>query len=311
MAAAGLALATAATSTVSAQETLVQPRSAWGADLLPTGPLPSEAPGDVRFLLVHHTAGENRYGPGDVVPTLRSIYRFHTGRRGWPDVAYNFFVDRYGGVWEGRTGSLEAPIIGDATGGNQGFSQLCCFMGNHESEPPTPEAWLSMTQLLAMLADRYAIDTAPGTTTTFTSRGSNKLPAGETVTLATIAGHRDVSLTECPGDAAYDVVAGDLQSHVSLVRALPPTTPSTTAAPATTAVSPTTVEPTTTAGAPSTAGDSTEQSAANAKSPEDDGTSPAVWIAAGVAAVSAAGVGAGELRRRKRVSQVEAEDPSG
>ncbi|MEO5678995.1 MAG: hypothetical protein ABIS47_04920, partial [Acidimicrobiales bacterium] len=68
----------------------VLPRAAWGADLLPTGPLSQEAPGDVRFLLVHHTASSNAYAAGDVPGVLRSIYGYHTGPKGWPDIAYNF-----------------------------------------------------------------------------------------------------------------------------------------------------------------------------------------------------------------------------
>ena len=55
-----------------------------------------------------------------------------------------------------------------------------------------------MVALLAALADRYAIPTAPGTTTTFVSRGSNRWPAGTEVTAATISGHRDMSQTQLP-----------------------------------------------------------------------------------------------------------------
>jgi hypothetical protein len=81
----------------------VRPRADWAGGLTPTGPLRQERPGDTRFLLVHHTASANDYDPGDVPGLLRGFYRFHTGPdRRWPDVAYNFFVDRYGTVWEGR-----------------------------------------------------------------------------------------------------------------------------------------------------------------------------------------------------------------
>ena len=59
----------------------------------------------------------------------------HTGAsKGWPDVAYNFFIDRHGTVWEGRAASLEGPVMPDATGGSQGFAQLCCFVGDHTAE---------------------------------------------------------------------------------------------------------------------------------------------------------------------------------
>ncbi len=55
----------------------------------------------------------------------------HTGPdKGWPDIAYNFMVDRFGQIFEARAGSLAGPVAGSATGGNQGFSQLCCFLGH-------------------------------------------------------------------------------------------------------------------------------------------------------------------------------------
>ena len=105
----------------------VFPRSVW-ANSPPTGPLENEAPGDVRFLLVHHTASTNEYDTESVVPALRSFYDFHTGaEKQWPDIAYNFLVDRFGRVFEGRQGSIDAPVKGSATGGSQGFALLCSF----------------------------------------------------------------------------------------------------------------------------------------------------------------------------------------
>ncbi len=193
----------------------VNPRAAWGADLPPQGPIDAEAPGDVRFLLVHHTVSANGYAAAEVPGLLRGIYAFHTGpEKGWPDIAYNFFVDAHGGVWEGRTGSLDAPVKGSATGGSQGYAQLCCFVGDHQTEAPTAAAQTSMVALLAWLAGRYGIDPSPGATTTFTSRGSQKWPAGTTVTTTTIAGHREMSNTVCPGDAAFVLVRDRFPTQV-------------------------------------------------------------------------------------------------
>ena len=189
----------------------VQPRSAWGADLPPKGPLAVEERGDVRFLLVHHSASSNAYGEGDVVGILRGFYGFHTSSdKGWPDLAYNFLIDRFGRVWEGRAGSLEAPVKGDATGGSQGFAILSCFVGDHTREAPTPAAIDAMGKLLGALASRHQIDVRPGAKITFVSRGSNLHPAGKTVSTPTIAGHRDMSKTSCPGDACYRLISSRL-----------------------------------------------------------------------------------------------------
>lgn len=183
----------------------------------------------MRILVVHHSVNANTYGPADVVGLLTGIHRFHTGDKGWPDIAYNFFVDRFGGVWEGRAGSLDSQVAGDATGGNQGYSQLCCFIGDHRLEPPSPEAQGSMGRLLAWLAERAGVDPSPGARASFTSRGSNRHRAGSLVDLPTICGHRDVSQTECPGDAGYQLVTdGSLATIATAQRpAVAPTTTST------------------------------------------------------------------------------------
>ena len=195
----------------------IYPRAAWGADLLPTRPILT--PEEVRFLLVHHTASTNKPSTGGTIATLRKTYAFQTGAKGWPDVCYEFFVDRDGLVWEGRTGSLAAPVVADATGGSQGFAQLVCLVGNFTTVLPTAAQQTSLVRTLAWLADRYSIDTTPGATTTFVSRGSNRFKAGVIVTTKTISGHRDTSKTACPGNKFYPVVRDSLQALVTAERA--------------------------------------------------------------------------------------------
>lgn len=183
----------------------ILPRSEWDDGEGPTGPLEPE---EVKFLLIHHT-GEpgNDYESDAVAPLIRSIYRYHTSpAKGWPDIAYNFMVDKFGRIFEARSGSLAGPIRGSATGGNQGYAQLCCFLGNFEHEPPTDAAQASMIALLSWLAYRYDLPVEPGSQTTFASLGSNRWPQGEIVSVDLIAAHRDVSQTTCPGDACMELV---------------------------------------------------------------------------------------------------------
>lgn len=233
----------AASARVSTRSAVSRPeilaRETWAQGRDPKGELPAEDP---KFLLVHHTAEPgNDYATEDVPVLLQGIFDYHTGSaKGWPDVAYNFFIDHDGRIWEGRQGSLAGPVRGSATGGNQGWSQLCCFLGNFETELPSQAAQRSMVTLLAWLGDRYGIDTSPGATVEVESLGSNRWPAGTMITTSTIAGHRDMSMTTCPGDSAYAWVTGALPASVSAVRlAQGPPTPSTSSAPGTTA-SPTT-----------------------------------------------------------------------
>jgi hypothetical protein len=63
-----------------------------------------------------------------------------------------------------------------------------------------------LVNVLAWLSDRYDIDISPGATTSFISRGSQRWPAGTAVSTPTIAGHRDMSFTSCPGDALHPML---------------------------------------------------------------------------------------------------------
>ncbi len=200
----------------------IHPREDWAGTTrryAPKGRMRRERPGDVRYLLAHHGATRNSYTRDGTVGRLRSYYDLHTrGARDWFDIAYNFLVDRFGRIWEGRAGSLEEPVIGSASYGNQGFDQKVCWIGDHSSVKPTLRARASMVSIMAWLADRYDIDTRPGTLVTFTSRGSNRWPEGARVTTRTIEGHRRMSVTSCPGDAAYPFVRGVLPRRVTRLR---------------------------------------------------------------------------------------------
>ncbi len=195
----------------------ITPRSAWGDGYPPLGPLDRED--DVRFLIVHHTASRNDYGPDEVIAEIRDFYEFHVGpERGWLDLAYNFVVDRFGGIWEARQGSLAGPVRGDATGGSQGFALLASLIGNHVEEPPTAEALDSLTRLLAWMAHRHRIDTSTDAEVTFMSQGSSRWPVGAVVTARTISGHRDMSDTTCPGDPVYGLLDRSMPADVQRLR---------------------------------------------------------------------------------------------
>ena len=183
---------------------LIHPRAHWGGDLPPKRPTVLE---DSRFLLVHHTASSNTYAdPRDV---MRVTYWWHTSSdpsKGWPDVCYEFFIGRDGDIYEGRAGALTHPVVADATGGNQGFAQLICLLGDFSTVAPTAAAQDSLVKVLAWLAGRDQISIADGATASFTSRGSQRWAKGASVTTPTITGHRDMSYTGCPGDRVYDMM---------------------------------------------------------------------------------------------------------
>ncbi len=200
----------------------VHARSSWALDRPPKGDLHEE---DVRFLLVHHTASANGHTAAEVPAILRGIFDFHTSaEKGWNDIAYNFLIDSEGGIWEGRHGSLSGAVAGDATGGNQGFSQLVCLIGDYNVAIPSDASLASLVATLAWLAERHDIDTRPSATTSFVSRGSNLWPEGTTVTTPTITGHRTMSKTSCPGDNLFSYVEDGLMAEVTSERSVMATT---------------------------------------------------------------------------------------
>jgi hypothetical protein len=169
---------------------------------------------DVKFLIVHHTAGPTVYSPSQVPQLLRNIVQFHqSSTKNWPDTCYNFFVDQHGGVWEGRTGSLERPVRADATGGSQGFAQLVCLVGNFEEEQPSSEMLESLARLLGWLSRLYDIELFQNKRVTFVSRGSNKHARGTKVRARPISGHRDMSFTACPGKNVYPLLAHSIPAR--------------------------------------------------------------------------------------------------
>ena len=57
-------------------------------------------------MFVHHTASSSSYSAADVPSLIRGFYRFHVLSRGWFDIGYNYLVDRYGRIYEGRSGGI-------------------------------------------------------------------------------------------------------------------------------------------------------------------------------------------------------------
>ncbi len=94
----------------------IRPRSSWNVRSTSTSTAAS-----LKMAVVHHTAGSNSYTQSQVPGILRSIQAYHMDARGWSDIGYNFLVDRFGGIWEGRGGGMGRAVIGaHAAGVNTG-----------------------------------------------------------------------------------------------------------------------------------------------------------------------------------------------
>ena len=77
--------------------------------------------GDLHMAVVHHSAGANSYTAAQVPSIIRAMQAYHMDANGWYDLAYNFVVDRFGVVWEGRGGGINRAVVGGhASGFNTG-----------------------------------------------------------------------------------------------------------------------------------------------------------------------------------------------
>ncbi|GAA2644030.1 hypothetical protein GCM10010399_92470 [Dactylosporangium fulvum] len=180
-------------------------RAAWGANEQQMSWRPQYA-NYVKAVAVHHTATSNNYTPADVPKILRSIYQYQTVSRGWGDIGYNVLVDRFGRLWEGRSGGLARPVVGAQAGGFNTGTAGIAMIGDFRSTSVPPAVVESAAKYTAWkLSLSQAID--PRGTVTLTGGGStSRYPVGTTVTVPRVFPHRQTNPTECPGDKAMEVL---------------------------------------------------------------------------------------------------------
>ena len=92
--------------------------------------------GTVKAGFIHHTVNSNSYSPSQVPSLLRGIYAYHTQSRGWRDIGYNFLVDRFGRIWEGRYGGVTRAVVGAHTLGYNEYSFALSAIGNFDVKSP-------------------------------------------------------------------------------------------------------------------------------------------------------------------------------
>src|SRR5262249_25986179 len=178
----------------------IVPRTDWQADEKIVRAHPLYAP-TLKLAVVHHTAGTNDYTPAEAPAIVRGIEIYHVKGNGWNDIGYNFLIDRYGTIYEGRGGGITRNVIGaHALGFNTGTVGVS-LMGNFQNAAPPQVMQTALVSLLAWRLDVAHID--PLSTVAYTSGGNGKFRAGKVVTLRAISGHRDTGPTDCPGNDAY------------------------------------------------------------------------------------------------------------
>ena len=157
--------------------------------------------GRVYFAVVHHTAGSNSYTAAQSPAIVRAIELYHVKGNGWNDIGYNFLVDKYGQVFEGRIGGIDRNVVGaHAEGFNTGSTGVA-LLGNYGATSITPAAQRALVSLLAWRLDVAHVD--PLSLVNWSSGGNPKYPLGMHLKLRAISGHRDTGFTSCPGTRLY------------------------------------------------------------------------------------------------------------
>ncbi|MEZ5191951.1 MAG: N-acetylmuramoyl-L-alanine amidase [Nocardioides sp.] len=146
---------------------------------------------EVHAGFVHHTVNANDYTRAEVPALIRGIYAYHVRVRGWSDIGYNFLVDRFGRIWEGRYGGIDRPVVGAHTLGYNDYSFAMSAIGNFETTQPRPRMLRAYGALFAWKLSLHGVDAS----STRQKVGSSYFQA--------INGHRDAAATACPGRYLY------------------------------------------------------------------------------------------------------------
>ena len=179
-------------------------RAGWHADEAIRRAAPYYAD-SVHFAIVHHTAGSNSYTRAQSASIVRAIELYHVQGNGWNDIGYNFLVDKYGQIFEGRYGGMTRPVIGAHSEGFNTGSVGVAVIGDYSSTSITPAARAALVSLLAWRLDLDHVD--PSSSVVRVSAGNPRYRAGTAVTLRAISAHRDVYPTSCPGASLYGQLA--------------------------------------------------------------------------------------------------------
>ena len=157
-------------------------------------------------VVVHHTAGTNSYSAGQSASIVRGIYYYHAVVLDWGDIGYNFLVDKFGTVFEGRSGSVAAPagrmsIGAHARGVNTGTMGIS-MMGDYSAVSPSDAQLSSVGKMAGWFLKRAGISDVTGWAGLHVWT-TERYQAGSTISMPRILGHRDVGYTTCPGNVGY------------------------------------------------------------------------------------------------------------
>jgi SpoIID/LytB domain protein len=182
-------------------------RAQWGADESMVRDAP-EFSDTIKVGFVHHVVQSNNYSPIQSAAIMRDVYSWFVEGEGVNDFGYNFMVDRFGRIFEGRKGSIEGAVIGAHTSGFNRESFAVSFLGNSDSLNPNKAQGQKIIDAYGrIMAWKLAqFHRNPLATAVLTSAGpgpgqgtTSKYWPGQRVRVPTILGHGGIGSTACPG----------------------------------------------------------------------------------------------------------------
>jgi N-acetylmuramoyl-L-alanine amidase len=183
-------------------------RQSWGANERIRRDNPDYAP-VLLNAIVHHTAGAAGSSAARSAAIVRGIQIYHVLGNGWDDIGYNFLVDRFGQVFEGRWGGVERNVIGAHAQGFNTGSVGIAMIGTYARSGISAAARSALSRLIA-----WRLDVAhlyPLARSATVSSGNPKFRKGLPVWLRAVSGHRDTGFTSCPGTGLYGQLNGIAQ----------------------------------------------------------------------------------------------------
>ena len=191
-------------------------RAQWGAN----ESWRSRAPyftSDIRVGFIHHTASTSNYSASQAAAQIRAIYSYHTKSLGHSDIDYNFVVDRFGRLYEGRYGGIDQAVLGGHTAGFNEHSFAVVALGNFQSFKPSSSDMGAMKDSIARLfAWKLGLSGVnPAATVKLVSAGyikATKYAKGKVASISATSSHQTVNYTSCPGKY--------VQAQLASIRAL-------------------------------------------------------------------------------------------
>lgn len=186
----------------------IRPRRDWGAE--PARDITYNS--QMKLAIVHHSAGGNAYSAGQVPGIIKGIQSYHLSL-GWDDIAYNFVVDKYGGIWEAREGGVTRIVRGGHTAGFNTDNTGICLLGDFTTAVPPSSAVNAIAAIVAWKLGYHGRDVAD--TVMYTAGTGAKradYQPGTTKSVPALTMHGDLGVTSCPG--------GHVRSRIPTIRQL-------------------------------------------------------------------------------------------